>query len=216
MLVPAAVAVLVGFSGWAVAAWRLTAASRVAGRAAIRRAPREFTGKIPARVRRRSPAALAGYEFPMALMGFPGVGWIFAGFPVTGTILLLAGPAMTWALVPLAFSPYGKGPLHDVGWKFELGWLPATALVSSALLYRAHAKRRARLLGPPPGKRRRTNAEAYRTRISVALGGIFLLLVSLPFVPAVAGIGSSSVRYSYQRAFTPEITGSFLRTAARP
>src|SRR3954447_21359647 len=181
VLAPAAVAVLVGFAGWAVAGWRLTAASRDAGRAAIRRAPAEFTGKIPARVRRRSPAALAGYELPMALMGFPGVGWIFAGFPVAGTILLLAGPAVDWALVPLAFSPYGKGPLREIGWKFELGWLPATALLSAALLYRAHAKRRARLLGPPPGKRRRTSAEAYRTRISVAIGAIFLVLVSLPF-----------------------------------
>ena len=25
-------------------------------------------------------------------MGFPGVGWLFAGFPFTASILLLAGP----------------------------------------------------------------------------------------------------------------------------
>ena len=38
------------------------------------------------------------------------------------------------------------------------------------------------------------------------------MLVSLPFVPAVAGVGSSAVRYSYQTAFTRDITGPFLRT----
>ena len=36
-----------------------------------------------------------------------------------------------------------------------------------------------------------------------ALGGIGLVLVSLPFVPAVAGIGGGSVRYSYEPRLTP-------------
>ena len=58
-----------------------------------RAAPVEFTGRIPRRVRGRKPSALAGYELPMALMGFPGLGWLFAGFPVTASILLLGGPA---------------------------------------------------------------------------------------------------------------------------
>jgi hypothetical protein len=93
----------------------------------------------------RSPAALAGYELPMGLMGFPGVGWLFAGFPFTASILLLAGPALTWAVIPVAFSPYGRGPLRGVGWGAELVWLPVMALVSSAALYRAQARRRAKL-----------------------------------------------------------------------
>src|ERR687888_508796 len=54
---------------------------------------------------RRSPAALAGYELPLGLMGFPGVGWLFAGFPLTASILLMVGPALTWAIIPVAFSP---------------------------------------------------------------------------------------------------------------
>jgi len=41
---------------------------------------------------------------------------------------------------------------------------------------------------------------------------MLLLLVTLPFVPAVAGVGSSSVRYSYQPRLTRETTGQFLRT----
>ena len=28
----------------------------------------------------------------MGLLGFPGVGWLFAGFPVTASVLLLVGP----------------------------------------------------------------------------------------------------------------------------
>ena len=68
-------------------------------------------------MRRRKPAALAAYEVPMGLLGFPGVGWLFAGFPFTATILLIAGPALAWAAIPLAFSPFGQGPLRDIGWK---------------------------------------------------------------------------------------------------
>jgi hypothetical protein len=162
-------------------------------------------------VRRRSPAALAGYELPLGLLGFPGVGWLFAGFPLTASILLLGGPAFTWAVLPAAFSPYGPGPLREIGWKVELAWLPALAVVSSAVLYRAHARRRMLLLGKPPRPR-----GGYRTRVRVAVGVIVLVLVSLPFIPAVAGVGSSSVRYSYQPALTREITGQFLATPRGP
>lgn len=216
VLVPAALAVLVGFFTFARAAWQLTAPQRAAGRAAIAAAPELYTGKIPRRVRRRSPAALAAYELPLGLMGFPGVGWLFAGFPFTASILLCAGPALAWAVIPVAFSPFGEGPLRDIGWKVELAWLPASALVSSAALYRAHARRRAKLEGRPPRGRPRLTPASYRTRVGLAAGVIALLLVSLPFVPAVAGLGTSAVRYSYERHFTRDITGQFLVTARGP
>jgi hypothetical protein len=48
--------------------------------------------------------------------------------------------------------------------------------------------------------------------VSVAIGSIALVLVCLPFVPALAGVGSSTVRYSYQPRLTPEVTGQFLDT----
>jgi hypothetical protein len=102
-----------------------------------------------------------------------------------------------------------------VGWGVELVWLPVMALVSSALLYRAHARRRARLEGPPPGGHRRRTG-SYRTRVSVALGVIALLLIAIPFVPAVAGVGGSTVRYSYEPRLTREVTGQFVRTARGP
>src|SRR5881398_1154319 len=220
VIVPTALAVLAGFWSYSRVAVSMTARQRDEGRRAIAALPGRYTGKIPKRVRRRSPAALAGYELPLGLMGFPGVGWLFAGFPFTASILLMAGPAVAWAIIPVAFTPYGQGPLRPEGWKVELAWLPVSALISSAALYRAHARRRRLLDGPPPGghsarvRRPRTRAEIrarYRTRIGVAVGVIGLLLVSLPFVPAVAGVGGSTVRYSYQR-FTKEITGQFLET----
>jgi hypothetical protein len=62
----------------------------------------------------------------------------------------------------------------------------------------------------------RSRARSYRTRVGVAAGAILLVLVSLPFVPAVAGIGTSGVRYSYQPHFTREVTGQFLTTARGP
>ena len=125
--------------------------------------------------RRRSPCTSCPWE-----TGFLGIGWLFAGFPVIGSLLLMAGPAVTWAVIPAAFTPYANGPLHALGWKAELVWLPLSTLISTAALYRAHARRR-RLLQPPRVKRH--NPAAYRTRVAGAAGAILLVLVSLPFVP---------------------------------
>ena len=216
LLVPAALAVLAGFGSFAISAWRMTARQRRAGAQTIVSAPEVFTGRIPRRVRGRSPAALAGYELPMGLLGFPGVGWLFAGFSFTASVLLLAGPALTWAVIPLAFSPYGEGPLNTVGWKVELVWIPATAFLSTVMLYRAQRRRRLLLDGPPAPPRRRGRKSGYRTRVSIAAGTIALLLVSIPFVPAVAGVGGSSIHYAYQTRFTPDIVGQFLTTRRGP
>jgi hypothetical protein len=215
VLVPVAAAVLVGFAGFAAAAWRMTARQRAAGRAALAATPRVYSGRIPRRVRRRSPAALAAYELPLGLMGFPGIGWLFAGFPLAASILLMAGPALTWAVIPVAFSPYGDGPLREVGWRVELAWLPAMALLSSALLYRAQARRRAKLDGRPPRGRGR-RVQSYRARVTAAIGAIGLLLIAIPFVPALAGVGGSTVRYSYEPRLTREVTGQFVSTKHGP
>src|SRR5439155_7858372 len=106
VLVPAAVAVGAGFAVYAQAVWRLTAGYRRDARALLRAAPAANTGRIPRRVRRLRPAALAAYELPMGLLGFPGVGWLFAGFPIPALLLLTAGPALAWAVIPLAFTPF--------------------------------------------------------------------------------------------------------------
>jgi len=209
VLVPAAFAVAFGFGSYARAMWRGTAVYRAESRSRMRRTPSAYAGRIPKHVRRRRPAAVAVYEVPMGLLGFPGVGWLFAGYPLAGSALLLVGPAIAWAAIPLAFTPFSNGPLVQVGWQAELYWLPASTLISTALLFRAHRRRRLTLLGSPP---RRRGRKSYRTRVAVSIGAIGLLLVTLPFVPAVAGIGGSSVRYAYQSGFTREVTGQFLNT----
>ena len=211
MLVPAALGVLVGFGAYARAAWRMTSDYRLAARRRMRVAPARWTGRIPNRVRRRSPLSAAAYELPLGVLGFPGIGWLFAGFPVTGTILLIAGPALAWAVLPLAFSPFGQGPLRGVGWRVEFVWLPVSTLLSAALLMRAHRKRLQRLDGRPPRRRRRSRPS--RTRVAFGIGTLALLLVSLPLVPAVTGLGSHSPRYAYAGHMTREITGQFLRTS---
>jgi hypothetical protein len=48
--------------------------------------------------------------------------------------------------------------------------------------------------------------------VIAALGVIGLVLVALPIVPALSGIGFKTLRYSYETRFTKEITGSFLST----
>ncbi|MEA2838512.1 MAG: hypothetical protein QOD89_3062 [Bradyrhizobium sp.] len=211
VLVPAALAVLAGFYAYASAAWQMTPGYRALSRQRLKRAPAAYTGTIPRRVRRRKPAALAAYEVPMGLLGFPGVGWLFAGFPFAATIILIVGPALAWAAIPVAFSPFGNGPLRAVGWKAELVWLPASTLLSAAMLYRANRRRLIRLEGPRPRRRRRRRPPS-RARISVGVGVIALLLVSLPLVPAVTGLGERSVKYAYENRFTKEITGQFLDT----
>jgi hypothetical protein len=215
VLVPAALVVLAGFASFARAAWRATARERAAGRATLAAAPQIYSGRIPARARRLSPAKLAAYELPMGVLGFPGVGWLFAGFPLQASVLLCAGPAFAWAVLPIAFSPYGEGPLRSVGWKIELVYLPVSALLSGAALYRAHRRRRLRVLGPKRPRRTRTHA-SYRTRVGLAAGTLMLLLVSLPFVPAVAGIGDRGVRYTLQPKLTSDVTGQFLVTPRGP
>jgi hypothetical protein len=215
VLVPAALVVLAGFASYARAAWQATAPEREAGRAALAAAPQVYSGRIPVRARRLSPAKLAAYELPMGVLGFPGVGWLFAGFPLQASVLLCAGPAFAWAVLPIAFTPYGEGPLRAIGWKIELVYLPVSALLSGAALYRAHRRRRLRVLGPQAPRRRR-RSQSYRTRVGIVAGTLLLLLVSLPFVPAVVGIGDRGVRYTLQPKLPRDVTGQFLVTPRGP
>lgn len=214
VLVLAALAVLAGFAVYARGAWRMSAAYRAAGREALGAAGGVFSGRIPRRVRRRSPLSVAAWDLPLGMLGFPGLGWLFAGFPLAATVLLTLGPALAWAAIPVAFSPFGTGPLRTIGWRTELVWLPASALISAAMLYRAHRRRLRRLGdgGDRPARATGRSRTVPRARVTAGVGAIALLLVSLPFVPMLTGIGTRSVRYSYQPRLTSAITGPFLVT----
>ena len=114
VLVPAALAVAIGFGSYGRACGERPRAT-ARGRRRHLRAPSAYAGRIPKRVRRRPPIAVAAYEVPMGLLGFPGVGWLFAGYPLVGTVLLLVGPAIAWAAIPLASTPFSNGPLARSG-----------------------------------------------------------------------------------------------------
>jgi hypothetical protein len=52
--------------------------------------------------------------------------------------------------------------------------------------------------------------------VTAAIGAIGLLLVAIPFVPALAGVGGSTVRYSYEPRLTKDVTGQFVSTKRGP
>ena len=201
------------------AAWRddRRASAPRAGRRSRRR-PRRLHGHDPDRVRRRSPAALAGYELPLGLTGLPRAS--AGSSPASrspASILLMAGPAITWAIIPVAFTPVRQGPLRGVGWGSSSSGCRRCALVSSAApLPGARRAPREADRRAAPCRRAAREPAAYRTRVSVAIGAIALLLVALPFVPAVAGVGGSTVRYSYEPRLTREVTGQFVATQRGP
>ena len=90
------------------------------------------------------------------------------------------------------------------------------ALLSTAMLYRAQRRRRQLMMGAPQGPAGVGGAAATARASASPHGTIALLLVSLPFVPAVAGVGGSSIRYAYQTSLTPDIVGQFLTTRRGP
>ena len=151
VLVPAALAVGVGFGAYARTTW---APDRRLPRDGARGGcgpPRRLHGRIPRRVRRLSPGALAAYELPMGLLGFPGRRLALRRLPGHGArSCSRSGPRSRGRSSRSRSRRSGKGPLRDVGWQVEFAWLPLSALLSAAMLYRAHRRRLRRLDGPPP------------------------------------------------------------------
>ena len=112
-------------------------------------ATRTYRSYLPARLHilrpphaRPSPLALLELplsqvlliEFLAALAGFPGLGWLFAGYTLLSAIFLYVGPCLAWALLPSLFALSG-GWLHRAGWNLLLFlYLPASALASTAAL----------------------------------------------------------------------------------
>lgn len=120
-------------------------------------ATRTYRSYLPARLHilrpaNARPSRLALLELPLsqvllieflaALAGFPGLGWLFAGFTLLSAIFLYVGPCLAWALLPSLFALSG-GWLHRAGWNLLLFlYLPASALASTVAL-RAAVRRRA-------------------------------------------------------------------------
>ncbi|HET7171001.1 MAG TPA: hypothetical protein VFI18_05155 [Gaiellales bacterium] len=201
--------VLAGMLLFARFAWRTTRDYRAAGRREVAGTPARYAGHIPARVRRRPLIGLVGIEAGGALLGIPGPGWLEAGRPFAGLTLMCVGSSLSWAVLPLAFSPFAQGPFHSVGWPALLVWLPATALVScTALVWRVRRDR-----AQHPGRRPRRERYPHRGLIAGGAGTLLFVLVCLPLIPWLADL-NGDVRYSYSSPFAAaSIGGAYAQTA---
>jgi cytochrome c oxidase cbb3-type subunit 1 len=151
----------VGFTTLAIALWRATAKYRADGWHAARRAIASYNSE-PAGWRRRIPLRFfLGAEAVGSLVGFPGLGWALGGLPLIGLPLLMIGPAIPWAIIPLLTSPYGSAPLGAVGpWQAVLMYLLTSTAVSSAGLYASLRLRRRRSTVQAPSIRPSLESES--------------------------------------------------------
>jgi hypothetical protein len=88
----------------------------------MRQMPARFSGPMPKRLQRLPLTAVLGIELVGGLFGWPGLGWLFAGQAAVGIALMLAGPAVAWALLPMLFSPFTNTVLSQWGWPVLLVW----------------------------------------------------------------------------------------------
>ena len=129
-----AVPMFVGFSAFGLAVLRATREYRADWSAELRQMPTRYSGPMPRRNRRIPRLRLLGVEFVSGLFGFPGLGWLYSGRAVMAIALLLAGPGITWALLPMLFSPYTETVFSQFGWPVLLIWLPVSAVLSTLAL----------------------------------------------------------------------------------
>lgn len=124
-----------GFSAFGLAVFRATRTYRAKMLADIRLTPARFSGPMPDRLKHFPTPLILGFEFVGGLFGWPGVGWLVSGQTMPGIFLLLVGPSIAWALLPMLFSPFTDTVFSQWGWLTLLVWLPASASLSSSLLW---------------------------------------------------------------------------------
>jgi hypothetical protein len=126
---------LFGFGAFGLAVFRATQDDRARMLVDIRQTPSRFSGPMPARLKRTPTFHILGMEFVGGLFGWPGVGWLYSGQAMPAIFLLMAGPSIAWALLPMLFSPFTGTVFSRWGWSTLLVWLPISALLSSSLLW---------------------------------------------------------------------------------
>ena len=224
VLVPAALAVLRGLRRLRAAPWALTVGYRATARArGWRAAPGAYTGRIPRRVRRQSPAALAAYELPMGLLGFPGVGLAVRRLPVDGARCCSRGPRARVGGHPARVLAVRQGPAAGRRLAGGVRVAPARALLSTALLYRAHRRRlaawtaaaRAGACAPARAVPGRSGARAAGARGCARTGWArpsCWCWWRSRWSPRSAASARGRSATPTQTRLTPEITGEFLST----
>ncbi len=124
---------LAGFLTFALHAFQATSAYRQALRARLRFLRSAGARPSPLALLELPRSQVLLIEFLAALFGFPGFGWLFAGYTLSAVLLLYIGPAVAWALIPSLFA-LSQGWLHRLNWNLLLVYLPASAIASSLAL----------------------------------------------------------------------------------
>jgi heme/copper-type cytochrome/quinol oxidase subunit 1 len=222
----AALPLLAGFLIFGAAVYRVTRAYRREMATEVRGAPARFSGPMPARLKRIPLRFVLGMELAGGMLGWPGLGWLYAGQAMPAVGLLLVGPAVAWALLPMLFSPFTNTVLSQWNWHVLLVWLPASALLSSSLLWGFLSRsRRASMIkvdttvemqpaessSRPPRKAIAPGRRRVPKGLLLGAGMIFLALLSIPIIPLVTGIPSSSdAQQSLMSQLPDRASGAYL------
>ena len=125
-----------GFGTLAIKMWRGTARYRADGWRSLLASIGSLNGEPAGWLQRIPVRYLLGAEATGAVVGFPGLGWILGGVPLIGVPVVLGGPPIAWALLPLLSSPFGSSPLGWLGlWQSVLIYLVVSTLLSVAGLW---------------------------------------------------------------------------------
>lgn len=234
-----AIPMFVGFGAFGLMIFKATRLYRAAWAADIRQMPARYTGPMPGQARRIPQLRVLGVEFVSGLFGFPGLGWLYSGQALPAVALLLAGPGITWALLPMLFSPYAETAFSQLGWPVLLIWLPLSALLSTLLLglvmWRKEHRPQAVLLTlstlntdpseklPAGGNQSSTkapeaqtprNGQRRRRKIpmgtAIGIGLMLMTLFSIPVIPLVMGIPANSSGQPLMSSLPDRAEGAYL------
>jgi hypothetical protein len=194
LLVVVALPLLVGFASFALGILQVTGDFRAAWRSELAGRPARYNGPMPERLKHIPRGYVIAAEFIGGLFGWPGLGWLYAGQALPGLALLMGGPSIAWALLPILFSPFSNTSLSPYGWKVLLIWLPLSATVSSVLLALYLAKRtaatRRQLLTVEEISMSKNGKSARPYHIPPGLiGGAAIVLLMLASIPIVTMLG---------------------------
>jgi hypothetical protein len=225
-LVLTALPMLVGYIAFGRAVFGATRAYRAELKAEMRQVPARFSGPMPERLKRIPPGYVLGMEFAGGLFGWPGLGWLYAGQAMPAVALLMIGPAIAWALLPMLFSPFTNTILSHWNWLVLLVWLPGSALLSSSLLaaYLRRSRRpphsrnlpEASFQPQPPTLTGPTAAIIQRRRIPrgliIGIALVLLALFSVPILPFVlGGIPESTSQPPPMSSLPDRANGAYLQ-----
>ena len=209
-----ALPLLAGFMAFGWGMYGATRTYRAAMMAGARQAPARYNGPVPPALRKLPRGRVLGMEFAGGLFGWPGLGWLYSGQAMPGIALMLIGPSISWALLPILFSPYTESVFSPYGWAVLLVWLPLSALASTAAL--AYFLRSTRPPVPatdPAGTEQKAQPSLWRrvprgTMIGVGL--VLIALFSVPIIPLIVGIPDAVIEQPLMAELADRANGAYL------